>query len=174
MCYRVLRLQRREGWCGLDSWQSMPPDCTAAVVVSGSHTCRRVASLVRPKLSLQAHRFGSVGNTIGPRKAPNPATPALPTPEARGLPSFSPRGTVTFFFGKHLYRLRTPMTAHDPVDPKVPGRLKVMVLCRASDLSPMTCQSVDCRHDLIFRLGTAVWLWVGSDLKLRKPLSSLW
>ena len=34
---------------GLDSWQSMPPDCTAAVVVSGSHTCRRVASLVRPK-----------------------------------------------------------------------------------------------------------------------------
>jgi hypothetical protein len=26
----------------------------------------------------------SVGNTIGPRKAPNPATPALPTPEARG------------------------------------------------------------------------------------------
>ena len=42
---------------GLDSWQSMPPDCTAAVVVSGSHTCRRAASLVRPKLSLQAHRF---------------------------------------------------------------------------------------------------------------------
>ena len=36
---------------------SLPPDCTAAVAVSGSHTCRRVASLVRPKLSLQAHRF---------------------------------------------------------------------------------------------------------------------
>ena len=36
---------------------SLPPDCTAAVAVSGSHTCRRVASLVHTKLSLQAHRF---------------------------------------------------------------------------------------------------------------------
>ena len=36
---------------------SLPPDCTAAVAVSGSHTCRRVARLVRTKLSLQAHRF---------------------------------------------------------------------------------------------------------------------
>ena len=54
VCYRALRLQRREGWCGLDSWHSMPPDCTAAVVVSGSHTCRRVASLVRETLSAGA------------------------------------------------------------------------------------------------------------------------
>ncbi len=32
----------------------------------------------------------SVGNTIGPRNAPNPATPALPTPEAQARPPQCP------------------------------------------------------------------------------------
>ena len=32
----------------------------------------------------------SVGNTIRPRKAPNPATPAFPTPEAQARPPQCP------------------------------------------------------------------------------------
>ena len=34
---------------------------------------------------------GSVGNTIGPRNAPNPATPAFPTPEAQARPPQCPK-----------------------------------------------------------------------------------
>ena len=29
---------------------------------------------------------------------------------------------LDFFFGKHIYRLNSPLTAVDPVDPQIPSR----------------------------------------------------
>jgi hypothetical protein len=45
---------------------------------------KNVRAEVKEALLRGMYDAASVGNTIGPRNAPNPATPALPTPEARG------------------------------------------------------------------------------------------
>ena len=38
-----------------------------------------------------------------------------------------PGDRPAFFFGKHFYRLRAPLTAIDPVNPQIPSRLNPQV-----------------------------------------------
>ena len=74
----------------------------------------------------------------------------------------------SFFFGKHIYRLRAPLTAIDPVNPQIPSRLNppcFIYRCkpgvRPNSRIACLCSPIEARHDYPERLPGVVRPAVG-------------